>query len=281
MPVCVTPSGYTAHKAMAGAALLRLGRHWRIFNNIDSICGFTILYRCRKPEEEAPGSGTLQTPDLEGDLWSLWDTLDGMGWPTEASAEAEAAMQLLPWTHPLEISTITSAMEQSNGFVTFSQPDGSPNPACQPVVVYNDIAVTDQPPAAAALAVPHVEVCRPATPPAQPRPMQAPSLPGQASPSAAAMTNPVTTPAVTSGPPAWAEPGFLGGAQRAAANWVAAKVEPVPAQPPVQHAPALPRLQPAEMDPPKRRMDSTQRKKVPCAQPHLGQLLSVHTCVER
>ncbi|KAK9918713.1 hypothetical protein WJX75_006214 [Coccomyxa subellipsoidea] len=79
------------------------------------------------------------------------------------------------------------------------------------------------------------------------------------------MTNPVTTPAVTSGPPAWVEPGFLGGAQRAAANWVAAKVEPVPAQPPVQLAPALPRLQPAAMDPPKRHMDSTQRKKAKVA----------------
>lgn len=180
------------------------------------------------------------TPDLEGDIWSLWDSLDGMGWA--ANAEQDPILQLLPWSPPLGISAVPSELDLANAVLT---PGHTPSPASKLQASLQNNASADQ---------------TPATPPVQPR---APSDHGQAQPTAA-----VGSRVNASGPPSWAEEGSMGGAQRAAANWAAPGAAPEPARPvPATPAPVLPRLQPppAEASKPPRK-DSTQRKKVHCKQ---------------
>ena len=238
-----------------------LRRYWMLLS-LKSLCRAC----CRKNREEAPrpdGTEDVQAGTeehfLAGDIWCLWNVVDGMSWPSEDKDTPLASLDLLPWTLPLDVpadapgfsSQLHSPSDQTSSASATLDCHPTPAPTCAPML--DGSLVPDQ---------------------------AAPALPAVPSAALAASTPPQELPVASASafaPPAWMDTQAMGGAQRAAAGWVPNELAAKPNQASSQPQPPPPSLQPPHaLNPRKARCDSTARNRVRAKEPSLYQQLKCY-----
>ena len=237
-------------------ALLR--RYWMLLS-LKSLC----LACCRKNREEAPrpdGTEDVQAGTeghfLAGDIWCLWNVVDGMSWPSEDKDTPLGSLDLLPWTLPLDVpadapgfsSQLHSPSDQTSSASATLDCCPTKAPTCAPML--GGSLVPDQ---------------------------AAPALPALPSAALAASTPPQVLPVASArafAPPAWMDTLAMGGAQRAAAGWVPGEVAGEPNQASSQSQPPPP--SPPALNPRKPRRDSTARNRVRAKEPSVDQQLKCY-----
>ncbi len=206
-----------------------------------------------------PGSENTLLTELEGhdlaeDFWSTWNSLDSTPWLEEDIDMPLACLETLQWAPALDSwtdedpgSEFTHLSERTRGLDSLnlddiaSLDDAAASQACsRPCTVAHSFttqwSVTDSParqacPAPASAAeqalIAPVQACAAGGAAHHRQPAAAvssatdPAPPACVSASGIAPKENTVTPALTFQPPSWVEPGYMGGAQRAAAGWVA------------------------------------------------------------
>ncbi|BDA49278.1 hypothetical protein COCOBI_13-3890 [Coccomyxa sp. Obi] len=237
--------------------------------------------------EKVLGPGTenhllteMETHDLPEDFWSTWNSLDSMAWLEEDIEMPLACLETLQWNPALDGwtdedpgSEFTHLSERTRGLDSLNLQeiacldDAAASQACSKPCTVTHSFTADSPArlpqacpgpdstADQALIAP-MQACMAdgiahhQQPAAVNATDQAPTAPTACvSACGIAPHENTVAPASTFRPPAWVEPGFMGGAQRAAAGWVAAATVTEPRHPLVRNraatepdqAPAQPR----------------------------------------